>query len=243
MAKGLKAAEAKDSSLSLSRPRPTCRLPKAFTASPAGSRTESHTSGAVKITKQGTGFHLEWTYGDGDKFEGRGKLADNILVLKGSENGWDKDAVIAYALASDGVLAGLYANGTGQEKLTPEGWKPSPSADATPQDDKPGPGSASQASADQPTQTQGSAMKAQPQNLVHGRQSRPTATGGWGYAVGQPSRDEARNAALKDCGGSGLQDSRRPANPAASPTSRADKAVTGISTGSAPTKATYRTTL
>ena len=159
------------------------------------------TSGAVKITKQGTGFHLEWTYGDGDKFEGRGNLADNILVLKGSENGWDKDAVIAYALASDGVLAGLYANGTGQEKLTPEGWKPSPSADATPQDDKPGPGSASQASADQPTQTQGSAMKAQPTSGPWAAIA-ADGNGGWGSAVGQPSQDEARNAALKDCGGS-----------------------------------------
>ena len=57
----------------------------------------------------------------------------------GSNAGWDKDAAIVYALAPDGILAGLYANGTGQEKLTPEGWKPSPSADVTPQDNKPGP--------------------------------------------------------------------------------------------------------
>ena len=59
-----------------------------------------------------------------------------------------KDAAIVYALAPDGILAGLYANGTGQEKLTPEGWKPSPSADVTPQDNKPGPDATSQASAD-----------------------------------------------------------------------------------------------
>jgi tetratricopeptide (TPR) repeat protein len=107
------------------------------------------TAGTVKITKRGTGYHLEWTYDDGDKLDGWGTFARNILSLSAANNaGWAKDTAIAYALGTDGVLAGLYANGTGQEKLTPEGWRPSPSADATPQDNKPGPDSTSRASAD-----------------------------------------------------------------------------------------------
>jgi len=91
-------------------------------------------SGTVKITKRGIGYHLEWTYDDGDKMDGWGKLSRNMLSLSAANNaGWDKDAAIVYALGPDGSLSGLYASGTGQEKLTPAGPGTTPSADNTPQ--------------------------------------------------------------------------------------------------------------
>ena len=56
-----------------------------------------------------------------------------------------------------------------------------------------------------PAQEQSVAMKAQPAKSGPWAAIAADGSGGWGYAVGQPSRDEARNAALKDCGGSGCK--------------------------------------
>ncbi len=53
-----------------------------------------------------------------------------------------------------------------------------------------------------PAQEQGSAMKAQLPTSGPWAAIAADGNGGWGSAVGQPSQDEARNAALKDCGGS-----------------------------------------
>jgi tetratricopeptide (TPR) repeat protein len=78
--------------------------------------------GTAKITKSGRGYHIVWAYSDGDRMEGSGTVADNILVLDGGGNpGWEKSAAVIYGLQTDGSLHGLFASGFGEERLIPAG--------------------------------------------------------------------------------------------------------------------------
>jgi tetratricopeptide (TPR) repeat protein len=57
----------------------------------------------------------------------------------------------------------------------------------------------------EPAQKQGSAVKAQLPTSGPWAAIAADGNGRWGHAVGQPSQDVARNAALKGCGGSGCK--------------------------------------
>jgi tetratricopeptide (TPR) repeat protein len=84
------------------------------------------------------------------------------------------------------ALSGLREGGSGNASGLPSATEP---------------GSTSQASADQTND----ATKAQPPTSGQWAAVAADGSGRWGSAVGQPSQDEARNAALKDCGGSGCK--------------------------------------
>lgn len=70
--------------------------------------------GDVRIVRQGDRYKLEWTIGK-STYKGEGTLEGNLLTVD-----WGSTTPVVYALASNGMLRGLWAAGTGEETLTPD---------------------------------------------------------------------------------------------------------------------------
>ena len=71
--------------------------------------------GVVRIARQGEAYRLDWRIGK-DEYQGKGTLDGNLLSVD-----WGSATPVVYALAANGSLKGLWAAGTGEETLTPEG--------------------------------------------------------------------------------------------------------------------------
>jgi len=69
--------------------------------------------GRVSVTRLGNRFRFDWRVGS-SSYYGTGTLDGNVMVVE-----WGAGSPVVYALAADGSMKGLWANGRGEEILTP----------------------------------------------------------------------------------------------------------------------------
>jgi hypothetical protein len=69
--------------------------------------------GRVAITRLGNRIRYDWRVGS-SSYYGTGTLDGNVMVVE-----WGAGSPVVYALAADGSMKGLWANGRGEEILTP----------------------------------------------------------------------------------------------------------------------------